>query len=149
MRVVRLRVGVVMTPGGGALGAMLPLFRLGLGGPLGGSQWMSWVSRDDLVGAIHHALVDDSLSGPVNAVAPHPVRNRELASTLGRVLRRPAFLRVPAPLVRLATGRMGREALLASVRAVPSELETAGYRFRHSGIEEALRHCLGRTTEGP
>lgn len=149
IRVVRLRAGVVLTPRGGALGAMLPLFRLGLGGPLGGDQWMSWVSRDDMVGAIHHALVDEELSGAVNAVAPHPVRNRELASTLGRVLRRPAFLKVPAPLVRLATGQMGEEALLASVRAVPAALEAAGYRFRHSGIEEALRHCLGRTTAGP
>lgn len=145
VRVVRLRIGMVLSPEGGALRTMLPAFRLGLGGPLGdGRQWVSWISRDDLVGIIHHAILDESLSGPVNAVAPHPVRNRELASALGRVLSRPARLRAPASVLRLLAGEMGEELLLSSARAVPAALEAAGYRYRHAGLEEALRHLLGR-----
>lgn len=150
VRVVRLRFGVVLTPDGGALSLMLPAFRLGLGGPVGGGdQWVSWISRDDLVGALHRALVDEEMTGPVNAVAPHPVRSRGLASALGRVLRRPALLTVPERAVRLVAGQMGEETLLASIRAVPSALERSGYRFRHPGIEQALLHVLGRTTRGP
>lgn len=148
IRVVRMRFGVVLSPEGGALALMLPAFRLGLGGPVGGDQWMSWISRDDLVGALHRAVVDDELTGPVNAVAPHPVRNRELTSALGRVLGRPAVLRVPPGAVRLAAGQMAEETVLASIRAVPAGLETAGYRFRHPGVEDALRHVLGRAGEG-
>lgn len=150
VRVVRMRFGVVLTPDGGALSLMLPAFRLGLGGPVGGGdQWVSWISRDDLVGALHRALVDEEMTGPVNAVAPHPVRSRELASALGRVLRRPAVLPVPEGAVRLVAGQMGEETLLASIRAVPSALERSGYRYRHPGIEQALLHVLGRTTRGP
>lgn len=150
IRVVRLRFGVVLTPEGGALALMLPAFRLGLGGPVGdGGQWMSWITRDDLVGAIHRAVTDDGLAGPVNAVAPHPVRNRELTSALGRVLGRPTLLRVPEAAVRALAGQMGEETILASIRAVPSALEGSGHRFRHPGVEEALRHLLGRTTDGP
>lgn len=150
VRVVRMRFGVVLTPDGGALSLMLPAFRLGLGGRVGdGEQWVSWISRDDLVGAIHRAIVDEEVTGAVNAVAPHPVRSRELASALGRVLRRPALLPVPEKAVRLVAGQMGEETLLASIRALPAALERSGYRFRHPGIEQALQHVLGRTAPGP
>lgn len=145
VRVVQLRFGMVLTPEGGALAMMLPVFRAGLGGPVGGDQWVSWISRDDLLGAIASAVLDEDLEGPVNAVAPHPVRNRELASALGRVLGRPTLFRVPGVVARLAAGQMGEEVLLASVRALPSALESRGFRFRHPGVEEALRHVLGRT----
>lgn len=150
IRVARLRFGMILSPEGGALNVMLPAFRFGVGGPLGdGDQWTSWISRDDVVGAIHRAIVDEDVSGAVNAVAPHPVRNRELASALGRVLRRPARLRVPGWAIRLVAGQMGDEMLLASVKAVPTRLERAGFRFRHTGLEAAFRHLLGRTLETP
>ncbi|HEY1109287.1 MAG TPA: DUF1731 domain-containing protein, partial [Opitutaceae bacterium] len=130
---------------GGALAKMLPVFRLGLGGPFGsGRQWMSWVSRDDVVGAILHALKTLSLAGPANVVAPEPVTNRDFAATLGRVVGRPAFLTAPGWALRLAVGRqMADEALLASARAVPVALLESGYHFRHPQLEGALRATLG------
>ncbi len=145
IRVVLLRFGVVLTPRGGALQRMLLPFRLGGGGPLGsGRQWMSWVAVDDAVGAVHHALMSEALSGPVNVTAPEPVRSREFASTLGRVLGRPAILPVPAAGLRLLFGEMADAALLASQRAIPQRLLEAGYRFRYPMLEGALRHVLGR-----
>jgi uncharacterized protein (TIGR01777 family) len=138
-------MGVVLTPAGGALQRMLPAFRLGVGGPLGsGRQWLSWVAMDDAVGALHYALMSDRVSGPVNVTAPEPVRWREFAATLGRVLRRPAVLPVPAAALRLAFGEMADVALLASQRAVPAGLCAAGYRFRYPALEGALRHLLGK-----
>ncbi|HXE57278.1 MAG TPA: TIGR01777 family oxidoreductase [Gemmatimonadales bacterium] len=144
-RVVRLRIGVVLSPAGGALRAMLPPFRLGLGGRLGGGeQWMSWVSIDDAIGAIHHALLTDALAGPVNVVAPEPVTNREFARTLARVLGRPGLTAVPATALRLVLGEMADAALLASQRVTPGRLSQTGYPFRHPTLEVALRHVLGR-----
>lgn len=147
IRTVRARLGTILAREGGALAKMLPVFRWGLGGPFGsGRQWMSWVSRDDVVGALLHALKTTALAGPVNIVAPEPVTNREFAATLGRVLHRPAFFPAPAWALRLAVGReMADEALLASARAMPATLSQSGYRFRHPELDEALRAALGKS----
>jgi uncharacterized protein len=145
VRTVRLRTGVVLTPAGGALAKLLPLFRAGLGGPVGGGgAWMSWISLDDQIGAIRHAVVTAGLAGAVNLVAPNPVTGAEFARTLGEVLRRPAILPAPGWALRLAFGEMARETVLASQRAVPAALLGAGYRFRQATLPEALRHALGR-----
>lgn len=145
VRVVHLRTGIVLSGRGGALAKMLPPFRLGLGGPLGsGAQWVSWISVDDLVGVILHAIVTETLKGPLNAVAPTPVTNRDLARTLGRVLGRPALLPVPAVALRLMLGEMAEETVLASARVEPARLRASGYVFRHPMLEDALRRQLGR-----
>lgn len=145
VRVVRLRIGPVFTPRGGALAKMLPAFRAGLGGPIGGGErWMSWIGLDDLLGVIHGALCDAGLRGAVNAVAPHPVTQQELARTLADVLGRPAVFRVPESLLRVAGGRMAEEAILASVRARPARLEDAGFRFLTPDLRSALEWELGR-----
>lgn len=143
VRVVNLRFGVVLSPKGGALPMMLPPFRLGLGGILGsGRQWMSWVSIEDVVGAIHHALTNEAVRGPVNVVAPGPVTNREFTVALGRVLRRPTVFPVPTFAVRLLFGELADEALLASARVEPKRLKSTGYRFQHPELEPALRQLL-------
>ncbi|HYC30999.1 MAG TPA: TIGR01777 family oxidoreductase [Gemmatimonadales bacterium] len=145
VRVVVPRMGVVLTPAGGALQRMLLPFRLGVGGPLGsGRQWLSWIAMDDALGALHHALMSDRLSGPVNVTAPEPVRSREYARTLGRVLGRPAVFPVPALALRLLFGEMADVALLSSQRALPARLLETGYVFRYPGLEAALRHVLER-----
>lgn len=146
LRVVHTRFGVVLSPRGGALKAMLPVFRIGLGGRLGpGSQWMSWISIDDTIGAIYHALHTADLSGPVNVVAPAAVRNRAFAETLAKLLGRPALGPVPAPLLRLVVGEMADEALLASARVTPLRLSGTGYHFRHATLDAALSHVLGKS----
>jgi len=143
VRVVHLRIGVVLSTAGGALARMLPLFRLGLGGRLGsGRQWVSWITLDDLVRVIRHALSTESLEGPANAVAPRPVTNRELTRTLGRVLSRPAILPAPAFALRLALGRMADELLLASARVEPHALLESDFEHDHPKLEDALRHVL-------
>lgn len=143
-RCCRLRLGVVLSADGGMLPRVLPLFRLGLGGPIGdGTQWMSWISRDDVVGAIRLAMVDPACRGAVNATSPEPVTNEEFVRTLGRTLRRPARLRVPAWALRLRFGEMADGTVLASTRAVPQRLLAAGYTFRHPTLAEALEAELG------
>ena len=145
VRVVNLRIGVVLSPDGGALAKMLTPFRLGGGGVIGsGRQEMSWIALDDLVGVICHALDCDELSGPVNAVSPHPVTNREFTKTLGRVLRRPTILPMPAFAARLAFGEMADALLLSSSRVVPARLQQTGYEYQYPDLEPALRHLLGR-----
>ena len=145
IRVTPLRIGVVLTPTGGALSRMLPLFRAGLGGVLGsGKQYVGWVALDDLPGIVLHVLGREELRGPVNAVAPRPVTNRELTEALGKVLSRPTVLPVPAFALRLAVGEMADALLLASARVVPRRLEETGYRFRFPELFGALRHLLGR-----
>jgi len=145
MRVVNLRIGMVLSPKGGALKKMLPAFRGFAGGHFGsGEQYMSWISLDDAIGAIHHALMHDELSGPMNLVSPEPVRNAQFSKTLARVLGRPALVPVPRKALRLALGEMADELLLASARVVPGVLTDSGYSFRHPGLEGALRHLLGR-----
>lgn len=145
IRVVRLRIGLVLSPAGGALARMLPPFKLGLGGRIGaGQQYMSWISLDDLVGVIHHALATESLRGAVNAVAPRPVTNLEFTKTLGRVLGRPTVFPLPAFVARLGFGEMADELLLASACVEPARLESTGYSFRTPELEGALRHLLGK-----
>jgi uncharacterized protein (TIGR01777 family) len=144
LRVVNPRIGVVLDPSGGALAAMLLPFRLGLGGKLGsGSQYVAWITLDDLVGAIRHCIVSETLSGPVNAVAPAPVTNAELTSAIARALGRPAFLRVPATALRLALGEAADELLLGGARVSSRKLEASGYEFRDRDVDRALARLLG------
>ncbi len=146
IRVVHLRTGVALSPAGGALGAMIVPFLFGLGGPFGdGWQFMSWIAIDDVIGAIHHALVTDSLAGPVNVVGPYVAMNRDFAKTLGAVVGRPAFVRVPAFAARVAMGDVADELLLASARVEPRKLLDSGFIFHYPELEGALRHVLGRT----
>jgi uncharacterized protein (TIGR01777 family) len=143
IRVVNLRIGVVLAPYGGALKAMLPAFRLGLGGKLGsGRQWMSWIALDDLLRVIEFAIAHGDISGAINAVAPTPVTNSDFSRTLARTLKRPAFFGVPEFLARMAPGGMADEALLSSERVIPDRLLRSGFQFQHSELEEALRSIL-------
>ena len=145
IRVVHPRTGLVLSLAGGALGKMLPPFRMGLGGVLGsGRQHMSWIAIDDLLGVLHHVLGREDLEGPVNVVSPSPVTNAELTRVLGRVLHRPTVARAPAFALRLAFGEMADATLLASTRVRPERLLASGYRFRFPELEPALRHVLGR-----
>lgn len=145
IRVVNLRIGIALSAVGGALARLLTPFRIGAGGRVGdGRQFMSWIALDDLIGAIHHAMFDPSLDGPVNAVAPAPVRNADFTRTLGRVLHRPTVLPLPAAVVRVLLGEMGDEVLLAGARVRPSKLERSNFRFLLPGLEAALRSELGR-----
>jgi uncharacterized protein (TIGR01777 family) len=145
IRVVHPRFGVVLSPRGGALKKLLPPFRLGLGGRLGnGSQWMSWISIDDAVGAILHLLATGRVHGPVNTTALEPLTNREFTDKVGQVLGRPTSFPVPAGALRLALGEMADATLLASTRVLPSRLLESGYRFQHPSLDSALRHMLGR-----
>ena len=142
IRVVTPRIGVVMDPSGGALRAMLPAFRLGLGGPVGsGRQWVSWIALEDLTRLIERLALRSQLSGPVNAVAPHPVRNAEMAHAIAHALRRPAFLRAPVFALRLLLGRMADETLLASTRVVPTRALDDAFQFEHPRLESLLA-CL-------
>ena len=143
IRVVLPRFGIVLASKGGALAKMLPPFRLGIGGRLGsGRQWMSWLTIDDAVGIVQHAIAHPELSGPVNAVAPEPVTNAEFARSLGTVLGRPAVLPVPALALELLFGEMAGEALLGSQRVLPRRLEETGYSFRDPLLLPALRRLL-------
>jgi uncharacterized protein (TIGR01777 family) len=145
IRVVHARIGVVLSAAGGALAKMLTPFKLGAGGVVGsGTQYMSWVSLDDVVGAIHHVLCIDTLRGPVNLVAPHPATNYEFTKTLGQVLGRPTFFPLPAFAARVVFGEMADALLLASTRVVPTQLLATGYAFRHPDLAGALRHVLGK-----
>jgi hypothetical protein len=145
VRSVRLRLGVVLGPEGGALARMLPVFKAGAGGRLGsGRQWMSWIAVEDLAAICGEALQRAEWRGAFNAVAPVPVTNAAFTETLARVLGRPAVLAVPAAALKLLFGLMAEEALLASTRAVPARLEAAGFTWRHPDLEAVLRAALGR-----
>jgi hypothetical protein len=146
VRVVKVRTGIVQSARGGTLRLLRPLFEIGLGGRLGtGSQWTSWIDIDDLTDVYHRALVDARLEGPVNAVAPHPVTNREYSAVLASVLHRPAVVPVPALGPRLILGRQGTDELaLASQRVRPGLLGAVGHAFRHPVLEQSLRHQLGK-----
>ena len=149
-RVVNLRFGVVLSPAGGALASMLTPFRLGLGGRIGsGRQFMSWIAVEDVLGAIYHALATPGIEGPVNAIAPNPVTNREFTKTLGRVLSRPTIFPMPAFAARLAFGEMANELLLASTRVVPQALLGTGYQFLFPMLEPSLRYLIGREGTSP
>lgn len=145
-RVVHVRTGIVQDPAGGALGRVLPLFKLGLGGRLGaGEQWWSWISRDDLIGIYTHALTSDAVRGPINATAPNPVTNAEYTRVLGRVLGRPTLVPVPrfGPKVLLGSEAV-EELLFASIRVRPTVAEQTDYAFRHRELEPALRELLDK-----
>jgi uncharacterized protein len=145
LRVVNVRTGIVQSARGGTLRLMRPVFAAGLGGRIGGGrQWLSWIGLDDLLDVYYRALYDTRLSGPVNAVAPAPVRNADYTKALARVLHRPAVVPVPSFGPRLLLGEQGaRELAEANQRVVPTKLQTLGHRFRRSGITDALAHELG------
>jgi len=144
LRVVNARIGIALDPSGGALAAMLVPFRIGLGGRIGsGSQYLSWITLDDVVGVLRHALVSPALSGPLNAVAPGPVTNAEFTRALAGVLGRPAFLPVPAAALRLVLGAAADELLLGGARVSSRKLEQSGFRFRDPEIASALKRLLG------
>lgn len=143
LRVVRLRTGHVLGPGGGMLAAMLPSFLAYLGGTLGsGRQRMSWIHVDDLAAMILYAL-EHEVSGPWNGTAPEPVTNAAFTRALGAVIQRPAFLRVPRFALRMLYGEMADEALLSGQRALPVAAERAGFQWRYRDLGEALRACVG------
>lgn len=142
-RVVNLRIGIVLSPEGGMLGSLLPLFRMGLGGVVGdGGQYLSWVSIEDLSRMVVHLLERGETSGPVNAVAADPVTNREFTTALASVLGRPAFFPVPAFAVRILFGEMGRSTVLASARVFPKKLLSGGYEFFHAELSGALSDVI-------
>ncbi|AIY02302.1 hypothetical protein ART_2703 [Arthrobacter sp. PAMC 25486] len=145
LRVVNVRTGIVLSAGGGVLQRLLPLYLAGVGGPLGEKQWQSWVGIDDIAGIFAHAALSPSLSGAVNAVAPHPVTAGEFARILGRVLHRPAALKVPDVGPKLLLGEQGAaELALASQYVSAGKIQDSGYAFRHADLESALRHILGQ-----
>jgi uncharacterized protein len=138
IRAVTTRSGIVLSRHGGALGRLLPLIRLGVGGPLGpGRQWWSWITLEDQVRAIQFLLLADEISGPVNLTAPQPVLQVELVNALARVAHRPSFLPTPAPALRLILGDLARETILASQRVLPFKLDQAGFDFIHDDIDAA------------
>jgi len=145
IRVVNIRIGLVLSAKGGALAKMLTPFKLGLGGRVGsGRQWWSWIHVDDIVGAIHHAMRTESLSGPVNLVAPNAVRNAEFTKVLASVLKRPAIFPVPEFAVRLVFGKQAAdEMLLASQCVRPGKLGASGYTFRFPDVRSALASLVG------
>mgnify|MGYP006424172507 CR=1 FL=1 len=144
IRVVHPRIGVVLTPAGGALQLMLPAFKLGLGGRIGApGQYFPWITLDDVLGGMYHMLWTDELSGPVNLAAPNPAQMSEYTDTLASVLNRPAFLNPPVPIVKALGGEMAREMLLTSARIIPQKLLDSGYDFGYAELEPGLRHQLG------
>ena len=145
IRVVLARIGVVLSPTGGALRKMLPIFLSGAGGPIGsGDQRLSWIAMDDVLDILHRATFETSWRGPINLTAPEPITNRDFSATLARVLNRPSFLPAPAAAVRTVFGEMADETLLADLAVVPEKLFSLGYSFRYTDLEAALRHILGR-----
>lgn len=144
VRVVVTRTGVVLSPQGGALGTMLPFFKVGVGGPVaGGDQYVPWVHLDDVVGALVLCLDREEARGPINVTSPNPATNRELSKALGRVLGRPAILPVPAFALKLLYGQMA-DTVITGANVLPRRLEELGYRFRRPELEPALRAATGR-----
>jgi hypothetical protein len=142
-RVVKIRSGIVLSPNGGALAQMLPIFKFGLGGRLGsGRQWFPWISLADEIAAIRFALDNAAVSGPLNLTGPQPVTNRELTAALGRALHRPAFAFVPKIAMRIGLGEFAEEGVLASQRAVPQVLLDAGFAFADQTLDAALASML-------
>jgi uncharacterized protein (TIGR01777 family) len=145
IRTVLIRTGFVLARHGGALRALLPPFRLGVGGRLGkGDHYLAWIDLHDEVGLIVHALRTSTVRGAMNATAPRPVTNAEFTEVLGKVLRRPTILPLPASLIRLGLGEMGSELLLSGQRALPEKALSTGYTFRFEEVEASLRNQLGK-----
>ena len=146
MRVARLRFGIVLAKHGGALTQMMRPFKFGVGGRIGsGQQWMSWVALQDVVSVIRFALENRAVSGPVNVVAPQPVRNADFARALGRAMHRPAIVPTPAFALEFALGEMAEALLLASQRVAPARLEQLGYRFAQRDLSSALTSILAES----
>ncbi|MDQ3323350.1 MAG: TIGR01777 family oxidoreductase [Acidobacteriota bacterium] len=142
-RVVCMRIGVVLAKDGGALEKMLTPFKFGVGGTVGsGKQWMSWIALDDIVSIINFFLDNENLRGSFNLTAPNPVTNEEFTKTLGKVLNRPTILPIPEFAIKLMFGEMGETLLLQGTRAVPKRLEEAGYKFKYTNLEDAVKHVL-------
>jgi len=145
IRTVFMRIGIALSPAGGALSRLLLPFMAGLGGKIAsGSQYMSWVGIDDVIGSFFHVLADNKIAGPVNVVSPNPATNLEFTKALGKVLSRPVIFSIPAAAINLAFGEMGREVLLSSTRVVPQKLIESGYIFRNPDLSGALSHLLGK-----
>jgi uncharacterized protein (TIGR01777 family) len=137
---------MVLSPHGGALKQMLPIFKSGLGGQVGsGDQYISWIAIDDLMRVINEVIQQTHLAGPLNVVTPYPVTNREMTKILGHVLHRPTFLSIPAFVVNLLFGELGKEVLLSSARVEPQKLEEIGFQFNYPHLEEALRALLNKS----
>jgi uncharacterized protein (TIGR01777 family) len=145
VRVVLLRIGLVLGTEGGMLGQLLTPFEWGLGGPIGsGRQWMAWIERDDMVRLILHAIARREIDGPLNAVAPHPVRNAEFTKALAHALHRPAFFRIPAAALRLLAGDFADELLLGGQYLVPEKVLASGFVFHHPELDGALAAIVGK-----
>jgi len=143
VRTIHMRFGVVLSPNGGALKRMLPIFKMGLGGRVGsGEQIMSWISIYDIPRIIYHILKHEELSGPINFTAPNPVSNKEFVKTLGHILRRPTLFPLPAFVAKLLMGEMAEELLLGGATVLPRKLQESGYHFLHPTLESALRDML-------
>ena len=144
MRWVSVRTGIVLGKGGGMLAKLLPIFKWGLGGPMGsGKQWFSWIYMDDLLNVYKTVTLDDTFSGPVNAVSPNPVRNKELAKAIGNTLKRPAFLPVPGFLLKLVMGELG-SVVVMSQKVIPQKLTDNKFSFICPTIEKALEKSMGK-----
>jgi uncharacterized protein (TIGR01777 family) len=147
IRTVLPRIGVVLSPAGGALQVQFPIFWLGLGGQMGAAnQYLPWIAIDDVIGGIYHMLWDDDLAGPVNLTAPHPAPMADYARTLADTLNRPARLQIPPSLIRAVGGEMADEMVLKSARVVPQRLQKSGYDFGYGALDAAFEHLLGRTS---
>ena len=143
LRVVNVRIGVVLSPKGGALAKMLLPFKLGAGGIVGsGKQYWSWVGLNDLTRIITHCIEDADISGPVNAVSPNAMTNYDFTKAVGRVLKRPTIFPLPAFMAKLVLGEMAEALLLASTRVSPEKLQQSGFKFNHAELEDCLRHEL-------
>jgi uncharacterized protein (TIGR01777 family) len=144
IRTVNMRIGVVLSPAGGALSKVLTLFKAGLGATMGsGSQYISWISIEDTLNAIHHLIGDGRIHGPVNLAAPINITNREYTKTLAKLLNRPALFKIPESLIRKRFGQMGEEILLSGSRIQPSKLLDSGFSFYHPDLTSALTETLG------
>ena len=145
IRVINTRFGIILDPRSGALGKMLPLFKLGAGGRLGsGKQWMSWVALDDVLGIILHCITNKDISGPVNVVSPNPTINNEFTKVLGKILKRPTIAPAPSIALKLMLGEMANALLLSSTKVEAKVLKNSGYEFAYPDLEAALRHMLGK-----
>ncbi len=143
IRTCYLRTGIVLGKNGGALAKMLPAFKLGLGGPMGnGKQWMSWIHMDDIIGIIRFAVEHEIIIGAINATAPHPVTNKTFSRMLGKALKRPALIPMPAFLLKLMMGQMAEELLLSGQRVIPQKMLDSGYSFRFEKLPDALHDVL-------
>ena len=143
IRTVNARIGMVLSGKGGTLSTMLPSFKLGIAGIVGnGKQYVSWIDIRDIIAAMHFLISEKSISGPVNLVSPHPATNYEFTKTLGKILKKPTVMKMPAFVARTVFGQMGTELVLSSTRVMPRRLLVKGYQFKSPELETSLRHCL-------